>query len=216
MGDLLIAEMGDKGGRRDTDCFIITLERLSKLDDQPAEQKLSNLWQFRVHDCSHRSVDRREGQTGCLCLHNAPAEETTATDQVLSKQFRHDMLDVRDIDLVDKTIDRLLQGLPRHSLILLARFIGDLRLERAQPSWRDIGSSGAHVQQFLIFRLCHSLFLLLCHRFARRLALFVLTKSFSQLPLSLDRALLIDRGKICIVPRGPSWRGPTTIWRRRP
>lgn len=39
------------------------------------------------------------------------------------------MFDIGDVDFVDETIDRLLQGLPCHPLILFAVLVGDLSLQ---------------------------------------------------------------------------------------
>lgn len=55
------------------------------------------------------------------------------------------MLDVGGVDLVDQTVDTLLQRLPRHPLILFAALVRDLRLERSEPRWGDVGSSRSHV-----------------------------------------------------------------------
>jgi len=77
---------------------------------------------------SHSCIDGRERQARRLRFHDAPAKQASSADKVLSKQLRHDMLDVRDVDLVDKAIDGFLERLPRHTLILFARLIRDLCL----------------------------------------------------------------------------------------
>lgn len=128
VGDLIVDKVCNEGRGRDADSFVISLERLAELNNQPRYKKFSNLRQLCVHNGGHRRVDGRKWQTGGLRLHDRSAEQPTATNQILTKKLRHDILDIRDIDLVDQTVDRLLQRLPRHTLVLLAGLIGDLRL----------------------------------------------------------------------------------------
>lgn len=126
MDDLLIAKVCDEGGRGNTDGFVVPLECFPKLDDQSGEEQFANLRQFGVDNGGHRSVDRSEWQTGSLSLHDTPAKQTTSADQVLTKKFWNNELDIRHVHLVDKTIDRFLQGFPCHPLILFAGLVRDL------------------------------------------------------------------------------------------
>lgn len=78
------------------------------------------------------------------------------------------MLDIRRVDLVDQTVDALLQRLPGHALILLACLVGDLRLQRPQPRGRDVRASRPHIEKLFIFCLCRGLLLLLGSHGRRR------------------------------------------------
>jgi hypothetical protein len=120
--------VSDESRRRNADSFVVSLECLAELDDQSRQQQVSDLRKFGVDNRRHRRVDGCKRQTGRLRLHDGTAEQAPSSNQVLSKQLGNDELDIRNVDLVDQTIDRLLQGLPCHALVLLARLIRDLRL----------------------------------------------------------------------------------------
>jgi hypothetical protein len=126
MSHLLIAEMSNKSCRGQAHSLVIALERLPELDDEPREKQLTDLRQLRIDDCGHRRVYRCKWQTGRLSFHDTPTEQAPAAHQVLPKQLWDDEFDIRHVDLVDETVDRFLERLPCHALILLARFIGDL------------------------------------------------------------------------------------------
>lgn len=49
-------------------------------------------------------------------LHDGLAEETSAPDHVLGEQLPHDDGDVGRVDLVDQTVDRLLESFPGKAL----------------------------------------------------------------------------------------------------
>lgn len=128
--DLLVAQMGNERRGRYADCLVVSLECLSELDNETVEQQLADLGQFCVDNSRHRSVDRCEGQTGRLGFHDTSAKQTATAHQVLAKELRDDELDVGNVDLVDETVDRLLERLPRHPLVLLAGLVRDLCLQR--------------------------------------------------------------------------------------
>jgi len=87
------------------------------------------LGKFCVDNGDHSGVDGSERQTGSLGLHDASAEETTATDEILTEQLGNDVLDVGNIDLVDQTIDGLFEGFPGHALELAGLWVvADLSL----------------------------------------------------------------------------------------
>jgi hypothetical protein len=125
---LLVDKVRNECRRRKANSLVIPLVTLPELHDQPLDQELSNLRQLRVYNRRHRRIDGCEGQTRRLRFHDRSTKQASSSDQVLAKQLRHDVLDVRRVDLVDQTVDTLLQRLPRHALILLARLIGDLGL----------------------------------------------------------------------------------------
>jgi hypothetical protein len=199
VSNLMVDKVCNKGRGRDADSLVISLECLAKLNDQPRDQQLSDLRQLRVHNGSHRRVDGRKRQTGSLRFHNGPAEQTTTPNQILAKQLGHDVLDVGHIDLVDQTIDRLLERLPRHPLVLLARLIRDLRLQRAESCWRDVCTTRPHVQELLVLGLGRGLFLLLGHGLAGGFLLLVLAYTLGKLALTLDYASLVHTGHFVIV-----------------
>lgn len=118
MSDLLVDQMSKESSAAQANSFVISLVGLAELNNQPVNEQFSNLGQLGVDDCSHGSIDRGEGQTSSLSLHDATAEQTTSSDQVLGKQLGDNMLDVGDVDLVDQTVDGLFQSLPGHALKL--------------------------------------------------------------------------------------------------
>jgi len=129
MGYLLVDQMRDEGSAGLTNALVVSLEGLSELCDESVDQKLADLRQFGIYDRYHGRVDRCEGQTGSLSLHDTPAEQATSTNQILVEQLWHDVLDIRHVDFVDQSVDALLQGLPSHALVFLRRLVGDLCLE---------------------------------------------------------------------------------------
>lgn len=128
VNNLLVDQMGKEGGRRQANSLIITLERLAELYDQSGNQQLADLGKLRVDNGHHSRVDGRERQRSGLGLHDAPTKQTASTDQVLVEQLGHDVLNVGHVDLVDQTVDRLLQSLPCHALVFLAALVRDLGL----------------------------------------------------------------------------------------
>jgi hypothetical protein len=158
VSDLLVDQVGQEGGAAQADSLVVTLEGLAELYDQAVDQQLADLRKFGVDNGDHGGVDGSKWQTGSLSLHDASAEETTATDEVLAEQLGDNVFDVGDIDLVDQTVDGLFQSLPGHALELGGLgIVADLGLESAQPGWRDICSSRAHGEQTRIFSLCSGL-----------------------------------------------------------
>jgi hypothetical protein len=212
VGDLIVDKVRNEGRGRDADSFVISLECLAELNHQPRDKKLSNLRQLCVHNGGHRRVDGGKWQTGGLRLHDRSAEQPTAANQILTKKLRHDILDIGDIDLVDQTVDRLLQRLPCHTLVLLAGLIRDLRLQRAKPCRGNVSTTRAHVQQLLILGLGRCLFLLLGHGLASGFLLLVLTNTLSELAFALDCASLVHARHFGIVSVGIT-RGRTSAVR---
>jgi hypothetical protein len=159
--DLLVDKMGEEGSRGEADGLVVSLEAFSELHNQTTHKEFTNLGQLGVDNCCHGGIDRCEWQTGSLGLHDRSTKQTATTDQILPKQLRDDKLDVGSVDLVDQTVDTLLERLPRHALILLARLIRDLCLQRAQSRGWDICSAGSHREELLVLGLCSSLLLLL-------------------------------------------------------
>jgi hypothetical protein len=94
MDDLLVAKVCDKGGRGNTDGFVVPLECFPKLNNQSGEKQFADLGQFGVDNGGHRSVDRSKRQTCSLSLHDTPAKQTTSANQVLTKKFWDNKLDV--------------------------------------------------------------------------------------------------------------------------
>ena len=123
--------------------LVIALERPPKLTDQPRQDQLSNLRQLRIDNSHQRRKHRRKRQTRRLRLHHAPRKQFPPTDKVLSKQLRHDMFDIRNIDPVDDTGDRLAQRIPRKALILGTRPVRRRRLpQRPQTRRRHVHAAG--------------------------------------------------------------------------
>ena len=64
---------------------------------------------------------------GHLRFNDASSKQSLPTQNVLVQQFDHHVLDVRDIDLVDDTVDTLSEQLPHqflvfHTLLALHQF----------------------------------------------------------------------------------------------
>ena len=136
--DLLVDEMGDEHGGRQANRLVVALESLAEAHDETLDEQFADLGQFGVDNSGHAGVDGRERQAGVLGLEETLAEQAAAADQVLVEQFRHDMLDVGGVDLVNQTVDRLLEGVPSDALILLRLGISDGRLQGAQLVRRQI------------------------------------------------------------------------------
>lgn len=85
--------------------LVIAAERALELDSETCQQKSTHVGQLCVDDRSNSGIDRSESYTGRLCLHEATAEETTATDEIFTKEVRDNHFDVAGVDLVDQTID---------------------------------------------------------------------------------------------------------------
>lgn len=66
-----------------------------------------------------------------LRLQQALAEQAPTADEVLAEELGHDKLDIGRVNLVDETVDGLLQSIPCHALVFLGAFIGDGGLESA-------------------------------------------------------------------------------------
>jgi hypothetical protein len=118
VNNLLIDKMRQECGAAKAHAFVISFECFSELHYKSIDQKLSNLRKFGIDDCSHSSIDWREWQTRCLSFHNTATEKSSTSDQILIEQFRNDVFYVRDVDLVDQSVNGLFEGFPRHALEL--------------------------------------------------------------------------------------------------
>lgn len=161
---LLIDQVRQERRRRQADRLVIPLESFAELHNQALDKQLTNLRQLSIHNSRHGRINRRKRQTRSLRLHNRPAKQTPSANQILAKQLRNNVLDVRRVDFIDETVDTLLQSLPRHALVLLARLVGNLRLQSPQPRGRDIRASGSHIDHLFVFCLGRGLLLVLCRR----------------------------------------------------
>ena len=133
VGNLVVDKMGNEHGRREANCLVVSLERLAETQDEPLDKQFADLGQLGVANRSQASIDGREGQTGMLGLQQTLAKQTAATDEVLAKEFGDYKLDVGSVNLVDQTVDRLLQCLPSHTLVFSGLFVGDGGLEGTKP-----------------------------------------------------------------------------------
>lgn len=79
--------------------LVVPLEGSPELTNQPDEDKLSDLGQLGVDDGDKSGEDGREGDGRCLSLHDGPSEQSSSSDEVLSKQLGDNVLDVGNIDL---------------------------------------------------------------------------------------------------------------------
>ena len=106
MADNLVKDVNKSSnhGRKET-YFIVTLESSSELTDQSSQDQLSHLRQFRVDDSDEGSENRGKWQTGCLGLHDTASKQSTSTNEILRKQFRHNVLYVGHVDSIDNTGD---------------------------------------------------------------------------------------------------------------
>ena len=84
--------------------LVISLVCSSELTDQADKDQLSDLWQLRIDNSYERREDRGEGKRRRLSTHERPCEQALSTDQVLAKQLRHDVLDIRYVDLMSDSI----------------------------------------------------------------------------------------------------------------
>ena len=125
MGQQLVDEMGDESGggvaqnlcprvgselgcgqwAKRTTHFIIPLEGLSELPDQPVQHQLLHLQELHVDDGDQHCKDGHIWQGHCLRLHHAPHKEALPPDQVLREQLWNDMLDIRHIHPVHDPSD---------------------------------------------------------------------------------------------------------------
>jgi len=144
--NLLVDEMRKEHGGCDGDRLVISLERLPELHNKTADEQVANLRQFCVHDCHHGGINGGEGQTRGLCLHDGSAKQPPATDEVLPKKLRNNLLDVCDIAFVDHALYGFLQGFPCHPLKLGAGFVLDGSLHGSQPRRRNIGATSTRLR----------------------------------------------------------------------
>lgn len=119
VSDLVVDQVSEKGSAAETDGLVVSLVCLAELHNQAVDEQLADLGQLGVDNGGHGGVDGGEGQTGSLGLHDAPAKQTAASDQVLGEELGDNVLDVGDVDFVDEAVDGLFERLPSHALIFL-------------------------------------------------------------------------------------------------
>ena len=118
--------------------LVVTLVRPSELTDQASQNQLADLRQLGVDDSDQRRKDGRERERRSLGTHDRPRKQSLSSDQILAEQLRHNMLDVRHVDLisvyprsqggfrthlVDQTVYTLSQRVPAQPLKLRTVFI---------------------------------------------------------------------------------------------
>lgn len=92
--------------------LVVALEGSAELADKPDEYQLANLRQFCVDDRNKRRKDRCERQRRGLRLHDRTSKQPHSPDQILRKQLRNDIFDIRHVDAIDDTRDRFAQRIP--------------------------------------------------------------------------------------------------------
>lgn len=122
--------MCEEGDTTEAYTLVVSSVCLAELYDESVHEQLADLRQLGVYNGSHGGVNWSEGQTRGLRLHNAPAEQPAAPDQILAEELWNNVFDVGHIDLVDEPINRLFESLPGHALELGGlRIVADLGLQ---------------------------------------------------------------------------------------
>lgn len=107
-----------------------------------------------VDDSNKGGKDRGEWEGRSLRAHNRARKQALSADEVLAKQLGHDVLDVRDIDLVDHTVDALAERIPAQTLVLWrALVLARLGLHGAQARGRDVSAAGTRAEHVGELRL---------------------------------------------------------------
>lgn len=152
--DALVDEMSDERSGRVADNLVISLEGPPELANKPRQHQLSNLGKFRINNRHQRRKNRSKRQRRSLRLHHAPRKQPPPANQVLPKQLRHDMLDIRHVHPVHDTRDTLPQRVPRQTLVLCTRLVfRRSSLESAQPCRRDVYTTRARAKELRKFGL---------------------------------------------------------------
>ena len=202
MDNLLVAQMRQEGRRRQAHCLVVSSKSLLELRHQPREEQRADLGQLRVDDGRHGRVDGREGQARGLRLHDAAAEQAAAAHQVLAEELGHDVLDVGHVDLVDEPVDRLLERLPGHALVLLARLVRDLRLQGAQAGGRNVRAAGARGEKLVVLGLGGGLLFLLGGRRRGHLGPHERPRGRRAAPSVIEAIAICSRGAVGVAVRG--------------
>lgn len=121
---LLIHHVAKHLGARQANKLVVATVGALKLHDDPLQQQLADLGHLGVDHRNETGIYVRERRGGHLRLHEGTAQNTASANDILSKKFRDDILDVGNVDLVDETVDGLTQGVPLeplHPLIVTDR-----------------------------------------------------------------------------------------------
>ena len=154
MHHLLVDEVRKEPSRGDAHGLIVALKRAAELQDDALQHQLAELGELGVHHRDERGEHRGELRGRHLGLHHRTREEASAPDHVLREELREDVLDVGRVHLVHQTVDRLLQRVPCHSLVLRSCLVRLLRHHLRQLERRDIGAAGsARGERFPLDRL---------------------------------------------------------------
>ena len=146
--------------------LVIPLEASLEVEDESPEEELSNVGELGVDDGCQGGVDMGEGGRRCLGLDDALTQQTwrqysfgmidmllnntSATDNILSKEFPDDDSNVGAVDLVDQTVDGLLKSLPGQPLVGFTVLVSDVLLHHPELGRGNVGSSGLGRQQLLL------------------------------------------------------------------
>mmetsp|Transcript_31091 Transcript_31091/g.65530 ORF Transcript_31091/g.65530 Transcript_31091/m.65530 type:complete len:434 (-) Transcript_31091:286-1587(-) len=124
--NLLVDEVRDKLGEALAHDLVVALVRAEELAEHALEQQLAHLGHLRVDHGEERGVDMREARRRHLRLHQRADQQRAASDDVLLEEVDDDVLDVGDVHFVHEAVDRLLERLPRHPLVLLGFLVRHL------------------------------------------------------------------------------------------
>ena len=127
------------------DDFVVSTERASELEDHSLEKKLADFRKLRIHDSDESSVDMSESGRRQLGLHQRSAEQSATPHEVLLEEFWDDVADVHHVDLVDYSVQRLAQSLPRLSLVLRRRLVLYVPVQSGQFEGRNVHASSTTV-----------------------------------------------------------------------
>mmetsp|Transcript_39317 Transcript_39317/g.108311 ORF Transcript_39317/g.108311 Transcript_39317/m.108311 type:complete len:491 (+) Transcript_39317:621-2093(+) len=127
MRDLLVDEVRDETRHGVANDLVVALVGAAELVNGPLDQQLADLRHLCVHDRDERRVHVREARRRHLRLEERPHEQRAAADEVLGEEVEDDRLEVGDVHLVHNAVDRLLQRLPCHALVLLRAFVRHAR-----------------------------------------------------------------------------------------
>ena len=109
MSHLLIYQMCNKSCGRYASCLIITFVASFKIKYQSLQQKLDSVRKFCVSG-TKGGVQMGKCWRRHLCLHNRQTKNTSATDNILSKQLMYNDANVWTIYFVYEAINRFLRA----------------------------------------------------------------------------------------------------------
>merc|ERR1719272_1843467 len=85
--------------------LVVPLVCPSELQDDPASNEITYLGQLRVHNSNDSCIHMSEARGRHLCPEDGPCEQASAAYEILPEQLRYEVLDVCDINLVDKAVN---------------------------------------------------------------------------------------------------------------